>query len=101
MIATMGGVGSVCMCDLIMWYRHIYYCTPQGSLTGGFLAHPTSKYPLFDVPFFCDFPYLLPCLIGVSTNIFNLISKWSCMPHHVSIIIDSCSYVVLQTLAKS
>ena len=48
----------------------------QGSLTGGFLARPASKYSAFNIPFFCNFPYVLPCLVGVAANIVSFISKY-------------------------
>ncbi|XP_065901217.1 uncharacterized protein [Dysidea avara] len=44
-----------------------------GSLTGGFLARPASKYPFFDVPFFCQFPYFLPCMVGVAVSMISLV----------------------------
>ncbi|XP_065901214.1 uncharacterized protein [Dysidea avara] len=47
-----------------------------GSVTGGFLARPASKYPLFDVPFFCQFPYVLPCMVALTMAISGLIAAW-------------------------
>ena len=47
----------------------------QGSIVGGFLAEPASKYSLFKVPFFCKFPYILPCLVGVAIGIMSFIGK--------------------------
>ena len=51
------------------------FVTLQGSVTGGFLARPASKYPLFDVPFFCQFPYVLPCMVALTMAISGLIGK--------------------------
>ena len=77
MIATMGGIGRIFVCKMNMlpYILTTLFSTTQGSLTGGFLARPASKYPLLNIPFFCNFPYVLPCLVGVSANIFGLISK--------------------------
>ena len=48
----------------------------QGSIAGGFLAQPTSKYPLLQFQFFCTFPYVLPCLVGAGIGIISLIGKF-------------------------
>ena len=49
----------------------------QGSVVGGFLAQPASKYAAFQTPFFCQFPYLLPCLVGVGIGTLSLIGVWT------------------------
>ena len=61
----------------------VYKLASQGSVTGGFLARPASKYPLFDVPFFCHFPYVLPCMVALTMAIIGLIGRWSCDPQHM------------------
>ena len=48
----------------------------QGPVVGGFLARPASKYPLLQIPFFCEFPYLLPCLVGGVLSVLSLLGKF-------------------------
>jgi len=50
----------------------------QGSVAGGFLAQPASKYAVLQVPFFCQFPYVLPCLVGAGSSVLSLIGKRVC-----------------------
>ena len=50
----------------------------QGSVAGGFLAQPASKYAVLQVPFFCQFPYVLPCLVGAGISVLSLIGKCVC-----------------------
>jgi len=45
-----------------------------GPVIGGFLARPASKYPLLQIPFFCKYPYTLPCLAGGGLAILSLIA---------------------------
>ena len=44
----------------------------QGPAVGGFFAQPAGKYSLFETPFFCQFPFLLPCLFGFATGVISL-----------------------------
>ncbi|XP_066292058.1 uncharacterized protein [Branchiostoma lanceolatum] len=34
-----------------------------GPVLGGFLACPATRFPMFDTPFFKQFPYMLPCTV--------------------------------------
>lgn len=43
----------------------------MGSVVGGFLAQPASKYRLFELPFFCQFPYVLPVFVAVGIGLFS------------------------------
>lgn len=43
-----------------------------GSITGGFLAQPASKYSVLQSGFFCTFPYSLPCLVGAGLSFLSL-----------------------------
>ena len=56
----------------------IYISYFQGSVAGGFLAQPASKYSVLQVPFFCQFPYVLPCLVGGSISVLSLVGKYVC-----------------------
>ena len=42
---------------------------------GGFLSQPADKYTVFQVEFFCQFPYLMPCLVGAFICVVGLISE--------------------------
>ena len=44
-------------------------------MVGGFLAQPARKYAAFQVPFFCKFPFILPCLVAVGYSVFVLIGE--------------------------
>ena len=43
---------------------------------GGFLSQPAKKYPWLDIPLFRQFPYLLPCLFGVTVAIISFIGAY-------------------------
>ena len=43
---------------------------------GGFLSQPASKYPSLNIALFRKFPYLLPCLFGVTVGIISLIGAY-------------------------
>ena len=66
-----------------MWtqaiYCILYFALIQGSVAGGFLAQPASKYAVLQVPFFCQFPYVLPCLVGAGISVLSLIGKYICL----------------------
>ena len=49
----------------------------QGSVIGGFLAQPASKYSALQFPFFCKYPYTLPCFVGAGMSIGSLIGRWN------------------------
>ena len=50
------------------------------------MARPASKYPLFDVPFFCRFPYLLPCLVALVVAIVGLVCESFSYKHKYCIL---------------
>lgn len=37
------------------------------------MARPASKYSVLELPFFCDFPYLLPCSVGASLGLLAVL----------------------------
>ena len=41
---------------------------------GGLLAQPADKYEVLRVPFFCLFPYLLPCLVGLGFCVLAMLA---------------------------
>ena len=45
----------------------------QGYILGGALVYPASKFPLLRVEYFCQFPYLLPCLVGAALGILTIL----------------------------
>ena len=47
----------------------------QGSVVGGFLSQPADKYAVFQVPFFCKFPYIMPCFVGAAIAAISLICR--------------------------
>ncbi|XP_064385510.1 uncharacterized protein LOC135334305 isoform X2 [Halichondria panicea] len=47
-----------------------------GSLMGGFLAQPASKYTALQFEIFCQYPYSLPVLVGVFLGFISLSSTW-------------------------
>ena len=51
----------------------------QGSVIGGFLAQPASKFGPLKIPFFCEYPYSLPCIVGASLAVFSFIGKVYCL----------------------
>lgn len=48
----------------------------MGSVIGGFLARPASKYSVLQVDFFCRFPYSLPCIVGGGISFLSLVCTW-------------------------
>ena len=51
----------------------------QSYIAGGFLAQPASKYSFFQTSFFCQFPFVLPCLLAVFIVFVALIGKFGCV----------------------
>lgn len=48
-----------------------------GPVIGGFLADPSSKFPLFrNSSFFIRFPYVLPCFLVASVSLIGLLLGW-------------------------
>ncbi|XP_064395465.1 uncharacterized protein LOC135342613 isoform X1 [Halichondria panicea] len=47
-----------------------------GSLLGGFLAQPASKYTALQFEMFCQYPYSLPVLVGAFLGVITLFSAW-------------------------
>jgi MFS family permease len=45
-----------------------------GSVVGGFLSQPASKYSAFETQFFCKFPYALPCIVGATICLFSFVA---------------------------
>ena len=68
-------VGSFYILIQIFSIAYVNTLFSQGSIVGGFLAQPASKYSLLQVPFFCMFPYLLPCLVGAAIGVLSLIGE--------------------------
>lgn len=63
-------------CFIMAWNVTLSVLHAQGPVVGGFLARPASKYPLLQIPFFCEFPYLLPCLVGGVLSVLSLLGKF-------------------------
>ncbi|QRV76687.1 major facilitator superfamily transporter [Ceratobasidium sp. AG-Ba] len=40
---------------------------------GGLLAHPEQRFKWFNSPFWVEYPYLLPCLVGAAFAIFSVV----------------------------
>ncbi len=47
----------------------------QGSVIGGYLAQPASKFGPLKKPFFCMYPYSLPCIVGGTFAIISFIGN--------------------------
>ena len=47
----------------------------QGSVVGGFLAQPASKYSALRTDFFCKYPYSLPCIVGGGISLVSLTGR--------------------------
>ena len=45
-------------------------------MIGGYLAQPASKFGPLKKPFFCKYPYSLPCIVGGTFAIISFIGKW-------------------------
>ena len=60
-------------------FRGCFFNVPvvglQGSVVGGFLSQPADKYSVFQVPFFCRFPYIVPCFVGAAIALISLICR--------------------------
>ena len=48
----------------------------QGPVFGGFFSQPAEKYEMFDVPLFCDNPFVLPILISDSIFVISFIGMY-------------------------
>ena len=108
LIATMAGIGRMLVgaCDGKSHPFLLLHVNIQGSITGGFLARPASKYPLFDIPFFCRFPYLLPCLVALVVAIIGLVCKFFIVANRIAQLlmkqnIDGCTSLMGEILTDS
>ena len=50
-------------------------CYIQGSVIGGYLAQPASKFGPLKKPFFCKYPYSLPCIVGAALAVISFIGN--------------------------
>ena len=64
---------SLCYVHIVVLHVHMYLM--QGSVIGGFLAQPASKFGPLKIPFFCEYPYSLPCIVGASLAVVSFIGK--------------------------
>ncbi|KAG8693332.1 hypothetical protein FRC09_010578 [Ceratobasidium sp. 395] len=46
---------------------------------GGLLAHPEQRFGLFNTPFWAEYPYLLPCLVGAVIGLLAIIPGVFCL----------------------
>ncbi|KAF8609314.1 MFS general substrate transporter [Ceratobasidium sp. AG-I] len=61
--------------DVAFASLHITYRAGQiiGLPLGGLLAHPEQRFALFRTPFWAEYPYLLPCLVGAAFAMASVI----------------------------
>ena len=59
-----------CLCS-----SHFRSSHTQGSVIGGYLAQPASKFGPLKKPFFCKYPYSLPCIVGAALAVISFIGN--------------------------